>query len=446
MRIRIATMKFAVVVFLFLAIAGCGGGGGDSENPDALPRFDVRGLESLYPYSSQGPYRDVLKDCALITRSENGCSLQRLPFIGQSGNAVTRAGVMDRVLVTHEWMGRQFDTLLEQAPDDMLQLFASVTSISIGSTVRPSNYWIGTGGIRLDPAFLWMSLEEKANVSVAEDFRSGYGKELNFVHLQSSRINGQRAYPYHTLTSYDERTLEDLRIRVYSLLYHELGHAVDYMHPDLMQLVDTSSNPADAIEAFESYRASTQLAAELPLRSTEMLYLAQVKFQGYIATEQQKQYTPADVGSFMGSEGAIKFYSYNTEREDFANLLELAMMKKQFDVDFLMGYSVRPADNENPRCSELILGWGQHNRLSDPFVLPRAKWVLEKVYGSISENDEFIASNEGLKREMTSGLNWCENRDGIVASEARRFESISALSQSEGQSEQLRHELQQGHH
>lgn len=440
-------------IALTLILAGCGGGSGDTTDATDVPpedgllaRFDVRDEQSVYPYKAQSAYQGILKECALIERAKDACTLDQLPFIGQSGTGFGREDIMDRLLVTHDWMGARFETLLSQAPDDMLPLFGSVTSIVIGSTVRPSFYWTGTGGIRLDPAFLWMTLGEKANVSVEEDFRSGFGRDLNFRWGNSRRINGDRAYPFFSLTSMEDRTLQQLQLPFYSLMYHELGHAVDYVSAELMPLINPLDTPSDTTDLLDIYRGSAELLSVSPLNSIEMTYLAQVQFRGFIATEQQIAYTPADVGSFMSSDGAIQYYSYHTEREDFANMLEFAMMKKNFNMDLSTGYFDRPPDEDNVRCSDLVVGWGQHNRLSDALVLPRARWVVDRVYGPSVENNAFFEAQSGLARNMIAGLNWCENRDQSFSDASARSSSSSGIQPTASEQEQLKQEMTQQLH
>ena len=126
------------VIFSLLVVA-CGGGSGDAPGSggvtnnedisaagpladDTLARVDVRDEQLLYPYNGQSAFSDILKDCALIESAQDACSLDQLPFIGQSGLGFTRDDIMDRLLVTHDWMAERFETLLSQAPEDMLPL------------------------------------------------------------------------------------------------------------------------------------------------------------------------------------------------------------------------------------------------------------------------------------------------------------------------------------
>lgn len=407
-------------------LVACGGGGGDISSdsgdvggnadntpvdPNVLPRNDIKQLSDLYPYVRDSQYASVLKRCALANSAAQSCSLGTLPFIGESNPQVEIDAIMQRVLVTHDWMGERFEALLYDAPNEMIELFASVTVISMGSTVRPSFYSTLTAAIQLDPAFIWLTQAEKANISIADDYRVDFGRDLGFWEMRSARLEGARASPYYSLTSRLDRTYDEMKLRAYTLLFHELGHAVDYVNPQYMSLVNTNDTPSQAIESLVAYRGSLELLSVSPLTSIEMEYLGLVQFRGYEATEQQKTYTPSQVGGFMSSDGAAKYYSYHTEREDFANLLELSMMKKHFNVDLYTGFASKPVDDTNYRCDELIVGWGQRNRLSDPLVWPRAKWVVENVYGLIDENTRFFDLQIDRQSAMTPGVDWCTNRD-----------------------------------
>ena len=236
-----------------------------------------------------------------------------------------------------------------------------------------------------------------------------------------------------------------MQIPFYALMYHELGHAVDYVNADLMPFINPLDIPVVAIDQLDAFRASALLTSVSPLNSIEMTYLAQVQFRGFIATEQQKNYTPSDVGGFMSIDGAAKYYSYSTEREDFANLMEFAMMKKNFDMDLSIGYYDKPQDEDNFFCSELVVGWGQHNRLSDPLVLPRARWVVDRVYGPSDENNAFFDAQSGLARNMIAGLDWCENRDESFLDASARSSSPDMLPTT-SEREQLKQEMRERLH
>lgn len=448
------------VLFFATVMTGCGGSGGelppsepeqpinpeppvvpDGDDPDVLARNDIRDVDELYAYRPDSPYAGILKKCALIDTSDKACTLETLPFITQASPDFTRDDIMDRLLVTHEWMGERFQTLLADAPDNMIPLFGSLTSIVIGSTVRPSNYWTGTGGIQLDPATLWLSLEEKANVSIAEDYRSDFDAELQFWEFQSMRIGDDPAVQYFSLGDREERTLRDIEIPVYRLLYHELSHAVDYLPSASVATLDNSLVPARALDNNSEYFLSPQLYLDLPLYSQTLYELGQVSFRGIAATDAQKNFSPSFVGAEMANDGATEFYGYNTWREDLATLFTAAMMKHVFEIDYFTAFVTKPVDESQYDCSELTVGWGVKNRLADPLVAPRAKWVVQSIYGQDSQIGEVFATGLGTAVPMIAGLDWCSNRDGGNAVDALRKSGGDTLAMSARSQRQLEGEL-----
>ncbi|MGQ7847958.1 hypothetical protein ACUNV4_25915 [Granulosicoccus sp. 3-233] len=455
------TWKTACLMLVCL-IAGCGGGGGDSVDPaddepvdggegdeQFVARADVRDTDQLYAYRTDSPYASVLRDCALVDRSSDACTLEVLPFITQATPDFTREDILDRLLVTHDWMGQRFEQLLTEAPEDMVTLFGALTSIAIGSTVRPSNYWGGTGGIQLDPEYLWLTVDEKATVSIEEDYRSGYGKDLRFWAFGTLRLGNEPASLSYSLTNSTERTLDDIRIPVYRLLYHELAHAVDYLPSSSVATLDASLTPSAALDANRQYWLSPGLYLDLPLYSEELQALAQVSYKGEESTAEQRGYSPAHVGSLMANDGAAKYYGYSTHREDFATLFATTMIKRDFGVDYYMAFVQKPEDEENYECSDLSVGWGVRNRIADPLVQPRAKWVMESIYGFSNDIDTLFAGELGQQTLMTEGLDWCSNRDGLSSTAAKRRmagEDAGITEQARIQLEAERVDNVHGHH
>lgn len=439
--------------FIAMALSSCGGTGGDSvpseDSLPELPRVDVRDVEQLYPYRPGSPYAQVLKSCAL-SDADSACSLAVLPYISQQNPEFTRSDILDRLLVTHDWMGERFESLLNDAPDDMVYLFGSVTTLSIGSTVRPSLYRSSIGAIRLDPVYLWLTLDEKANISVQEDFRSGYGADLQFLNFGTLQKAGLPAHGFYSLTDYENRSFSDIRIPVYRLLYHELAHAVDYIPSASVSSLDTSLTPAQASAQLYDQRLSVRLQDDLPLYSSVLLGLAQVRYRGEDATEEQKRLQGSDVGSEMAIDGAAKFYSYSSVREDVATLFATTMIKKHFDVDYSMAYVDKPTDYDPDKsyaCDEYLVGWGVRNRLADPLIIPRAKWVLDEIYGPLTEHDQLFATGLGTQALMVPGIDWCTNRDaGAQADSLLLPESVNRIDSDTSERQRLQFELERPDH
>jgi len=92
-------------------------------------------------------------------------------------------------------------------------------------------------------------------------------------------------------------------------------------------------------------------------------------------------------------------------------LFAATMLKKNFNIDTHIAYTAKPIDPDNYRCSELVVGWGHYDRLADPLVLPRAKWLYEQIYSQAAQSDEFFAALSGTSSLMSQGLDWCVNLD-----------------------------------
>lgn len=409
-------------------------------DPSILPRVDVRELDTVYPYRSESPYAAILRQCALVKNPELACSLETLPFLAQVNPIVTRETILNRLLVTHSWMGERFETLLTEAPDNIIPLFGSITSIVIGSTVRPSYYWAGTGAIHLDPGGLWLSVEEKANVAVTEDFRSDFGDDLQFWFFESMRLGNKGVGKYYSLTDTTLRPYEDIKYPIYRLLYHELAHAVDYLSTESVPTLLSSVVPAAALLANENFFISPRFTADLPLNSLPLLAVGQVSFHGVDATSIEASYTPAYLGNEMEGDGSAKLYAYSSIREDFSTAFTLAMMKLSFDIDLYAAFVNKPADLDNYDCGDLLVGWGQKNRLADPLVSARAKWAMESVYGVSPGIDEFFTTRLGQTEPMIAGVNWCDNRDGTLFADSTDASQSISPEVREHEIEQLRFE------
>ncbi len=188
-----------LLLLLAVTLAGCGGGGGSSSTPvpqtdttpgdnnspvaddSALFVFDKPGMRSLArAYIPLTPHADVLIPCTVTLQEGEECNLNTLPLLGMETAEPTVAQVMERVVVSHQWMGERFQQVLEAMPAEIRLMTRGLTAIIISYDVRPSFYTTQTGAIYLDPAGLWLTLEEKQVVDTAPDYRSEFGKVLDF--------------------------------------------------------------------------------------------------------------------------------------------------------------------------------------------------------------------------------------------------------------------------
>jgi len=359
--------------------------------PPAGQLFDTFKASRVYPYRPAGAFADRLVRCVydpalyyLADNNTNLCTLGELPLLAQrtGGATPTVEQVMERVLVSHDWMGARFEEFLRrQRNDDLLRLFGSVNAIVLGAHVRPSFYWSATGAIYLDADNLWLEPAERDVVSEVPDFRSGFDRELNYT-APWRYVNGNLpALRFYDPARRDGRALSDLDYELGSLMFHELAHANDFF-PSSMRA--NASTGVPVFRAVPLVQPSDRLAHELPLLSQPMFSLARVKFFGVEANAEQRSYTPRQVADFFRADGASDEYGFavppgasTSPREDLAMLFEEFMMLHHHGLrrDVAMTNKFLPGMTG----SDLIVAWGQRGRIGETQVKPRLALVLDEI-------------------------------------------------------------------
>ncbi len=418
---------------LLVACSGGGSSGGDNESPPQLPSESgptvgvqtpsVQGeqvppeqqriiaIEDSRAYRTNSAYSAVLKECALA-EFDNPCLLAKLPYIGQASAAPTVEDIMQRVVVSHDWMGVRFEQMLRRLPADIIGLFSPVTSIVIGSDVRPSSFSPSRGRVRLDPRYLWMTVSEKRTISTAADFRSEFGASLQFVSRSRSMIGDEYAVAYWSLTDDSERPIDELDIPLARLLYHELAHANDYVQSDKVAGLALDQTPSQAVDLLSDTRVSALLYDDVSLTAqTSLLYgLGAVRYFDDEPSEFHKSVLADTVGATMDNEGKTIFYAYSTIREDAATLFEASMIKFHYQVDTHVGFANKPANYPDSFCNDYKVAWGVRNRIASPLVTPRAKFVTDRMLPRSTALDNFFSSNLGQAVPLRVGDGWCDSR------------------------------------
>ncbi|MCB1647461.1 MAG: hypothetical protein KDI36_18510, partial [Pseudomonadales bacterium] len=201
-----------------------------------------------------------------------------------------------------------------------------------------------------------------------------------------------------------DRDLNQISIRMASLLYHELAHANDFFPPALLNQIDRTVPMYQAIST--TLRPSSQMTNLYPLRSVLMNRLAGVSFRGETVRSADTQLTADDIAAEFPTDFASDFYSYTTEREDFAMLVEEAMMKYSYNLDRDVAVTVLPETLES--CSQLTVSWGQRNRVAETAIQARAAFAVQAVFPEIAAGVEaYIATL--TPRQMENGKDWCSN-------------------------------------
>ena len=371
------------------------------EEPEILPD-----LADAKPYRETSPYADVLKECVSAEVESQSCLLSDLPFIGQEFDSPTTDDIMNRVFVSHDWMGANFQTMLDYLPADIKILLKGVTAIVIDADIIPSYYSTLTGAIYLDPDYLWFSSGQKMDIPQKSDYRADFGNDLQFLTLARYTINNTYA---SSGFNYPPRTMSTIRYPLASLLYHELAHAGDFVPPSRLPLLSPDQRVADVINThyYNNQMVSHSLYSSHPLDSVMLKGLAQVMYQGVTATAIQRTYSAATVGGEFEKEGANDFYNYSNIYEDTAMLFQETMLKYHYNVDRDVAFTVIPANELY--CNYYIVKWGVRGRIGDPLVKDRAGHVA----GLLLPHTDFTPFFSNLSSPITMTINnsWCDNLD-----------------------------------
>ncbi len=397
---KLRTHIFCVGTLCLTACGGGGGGGGGNNANNNPPALDPDAVVGTFAFVSSSPYASVLRDCTYAGDDTQACSIGTLPFLGQDFPNPTIDDVMSRVLVSHTWMGTNMRSALEQLPADLLLMFRSVTAIVIASDIRPAFYDPETGAIYLDSAFLWLTPAEEAIVTDEEDFRSSFGDVLQFKmpwrYVRNNERLGIRVNPDGS------RDLSELLPILGFLLYHELAHAMDFMPQDKMAGISNGQTVEQAI--LSGPFLSTVWQNANPLSSNLIEGLAGVSFLGDTASAAEREITPDELVPEFTADGAVQYYAYSTQFEDFATAFETVMM------DFHFGYQKDTGITTNTEFSDDgVISWGVRGRIGEHGTNTRARAAIQTLYpGELAPVETFLDSLPA-PQEMTVGTTWGQN-------------------------------------
>jgi len=383
-----------------------------SEQTITSPYFDEP-VARTFSYRENSPYKAALSKCVYSNQLAAPCEIQELPLLGQTLSQVDKDKIMDRLIVSHQWMGENFESFLEEMDpnSDFAKLLQSVTAVVISYDIRPSFYWVVTGAIYLDPSDLWLLAAERDVINEAADFRSSFGNELGFI--MPWRYVKDDAYVSYTNPREvrQDRSFEDMGPDLASLLYHELAHANDFFPSSIHSsiAIDNQTLLAHYNQRTEAgLLISDQINSLFPLQSAEMYGLANVSFRGQSASESQKGYLPIDITNFFSNDHATDYYAYSTSREDTAMLFEEAMMSHRYGISRDVGVTDNP---NNATASSIIVDWGQRGRIGErtegSLIPQRAAFVIDEILPELNGSALLATLPEPIA--MTQGLSWADN-------------------------------------
>ncbi|WP_371372585.1 hypothetical protein [Thalassotalea aquiviva] len=374
------------------------------ENTPTIPSqayFDSERLAKVRPYDRNSPYANTIVGCVYSNQLTSSCELGDLPPLGADTNKQTPTieQVMQRVVVSHDWMGDRFKQYLENFDqhDDFKNLLRAATAVVLSYDVRPSFYWAATGAIYLDPNNLWMTAQERDTINEAPDYRSNFGNNLQFIIPWRYVKNNDYVTFDYPIQDRDNRNMADIQFELADLLYHELGHANDYFPKEEWQTFTLDSRFLDAALHFDEI--SEEMIALYPLTSDEMKNLAAVRFLGAEATPAQKAYLPADVVEFYHPDFANGFYNYTNEKEDLGILFESLMMSIRYGIQ-------RDTAVISNQQDGYLVSWGERGRVARANILARAKFIAKRL---LPELDVSLADSLPAPTPMKAGVSWFDN-------------------------------------
>lgn len=408
-----------LLIGLTLLLSACGGG----SKVDNSSAFDLD-FSNLKPYVANGPYANVLARCVAITKNSDSCTLKELPPIGFTQNFPDDNTILNHLVVSHTWMGDRFAEYLTRIPDSVRYQLRATTAIVIDDDIRPAHYKDSTGAIYLDPALLWLTNTEKQTINTKQDFRSDFGKDLQFKRTWRYILNGQYAWNSYSLTDNQERTLDDIVVHLSWLLMHELAHANDCIAPDQLSLLDSNESFYQNVENQKNKQACLyqQLASSDPLQSQEWLDLAQVLFAGVASNATQRALTPEQVGADFGSDIANDTYNYSSVREDVAMNYEEAMMRFEYGSD--RDVVILPMYDQFD-CNTVLIKWGQRGRLGDLLIKTRAKFVVDRIIPEIDTSSLF--NNWGAPMQLPIDESYCRTDYSTQNGQSKKYQSQDSI-------------------
>lgn len=367
-------------------------------------------LSDLRSYRSTSAYAEALSICPSLYQQNRVCTIGELPPLAQdSAEVPTVSEIMDRVSVSHEWMGANFQLALESEellPEVIRVLARPLAAIVIDADIRPSFFLNSTGTIYLDPKYLWLTQEEKDTISDKDDFRSAYAAQMTT--LPAWRYVDGDNYAYSSNNA-SIRTLEDMAQSLARLLFHELAHANDFIELDRLPNVSADSGFFVLLNN-DGGQMSKTVQNNAPLQSSTLRDYAAALYLGATANVQTTSLRGDSAGAALESEGASATYGYTTRYEDFAMMVEETLMFQHYgfqrDTAFIE-QDVVGVDGEGNDIVDNTVRWGQRGRLGAPLVKARAQAAMEQLLPATDWTTFF--DSLATPNSMIAGQTWQQN-------------------------------------
>jgi len=240
------------------------------------------------------------------------------------------------------------------------------------------------------------------------DFRSDFDRDLAYSGLWRYVQNNRSIFVFFDPRSRVNRDVTYLLNETGWLMFHELGHALDFLPPaEYANLNDSLSawgNIAPRFAAVPGQLTSDVVSTQFPLTSAVLRDLAQVKFFGATATPAQRGYTPDQVAGLFSNDLATDEYNFSTLREDTAMTLEELLMNRRLGIQ--RDVAITDKITAATTGSTLIVRWGQRGRIGSASIKPRARVVAQALVPWL---DPVEVDGLPAPLAMRAGQSWTAN-------------------------------------
>jgi hypothetical protein len=365
-------------------------------------------LGKLNPYNPNSPYVDKMQECVYADTAEESCIVGDLPLIGLSKVNITVEDILDRTLVSHDFLGVTFKEVLSRMNPEMLQMFGAVTAIVISDKVNPSFYYSVSGAIYLSGRYFWKNAKERKLLTQVKDFREGAGSPLQFF-FDSEYLKAGKSITNRAVKN--EQSYDEMAINVSRLLFHELSHANDYFPKSFYYSQRLNLTKTYQKTARERFLKKELESDKLPsqVTSQKLIHIGQVLYQGKKATTEDSALLAEEVIQEFKNDVASDDYAYSTSREDYAMIAEEALMLYYYETPrFLFVIKLPEANFVPPDDYVYQIAWGEKSRVLEPKIKLRAAIVVENDLGKDVGKKIIEKLNQYSSVEIPANLTWKE--------------------------------------
>lgn len=369
----------------FLFLVSCSKGHsipGDQGALDALKNkefFETVGR--VRPLNPKNQYAAKMQECIYADTEKKSCKVSDLPLLGLDKNKITIQDILDRTLVSHDFLAVAFREVLFRMPKETLQMFGSITAVVISDKINPSFFYANTGAIYISGRYLWSNKAEWDIVSGVQDSRESAGFLLQYIfdhdYIKNGKSISKRAK--NAFQTYDEMAPKTARV-----LFHELTHANDYFPRAYYSKMVVEDKKSYIVTAYDHYDNKEIASQNLPskLISSKLTHIADVLYFGSPATTTDQATLAEEVISEFRSDLATDLYSYSNHFEDLAMCAEEALMLYYYHMPrFIVVIKLPGPKFNSPENYVYEISWGVKSRVADVAIKNRAVFAVENDLG-----------------------------------------------------------------